>query len=82
MVHNPSDKIVKLKPKKIQQDKERLYEENLHLKQDINGFREENMKLRTKISNLEKENSKFERMIQEVNVNQYKDLQANKGNDV
>ena len=35
------------------QDKERLYEEALHLKNTINFLREENTKLKTKINNLE-----------------------------
>lgn len=41
-------------PKKIVTDKERLYEENLNLKQMYNYVNEENLKMRTKILQLEK----------------------------
>ena len=57
--------MIRLRPRNIQQDKERLYGETLQLKQMVNGLREENLRLKTKVSNLEKEAAKFERMIQE-----------------
>jgi hypothetical protein len=41
-------------PKKIHQDKERLYSETLQLKQSINELTEENMRLKTKLSVIEK----------------------------
>lgn len=37
-------------PKKIHQDKERLYSETLQLKQSVNDLTEENIRLKTKIS--------------------------------
>jgi hypothetical protein len=37
-------------PKKIHQDKERLYSETLQLKQSLNEVMEENIRLKTKIS--------------------------------
>jgi hypothetical protein len=46
--------ISKLLPKKIPTEKERLYEENLSLKQMHNAILEENMKLRTKVQQLKK----------------------------
>jgi hypothetical protein len=51
-------------PKKILTDKERLYEENLNLKQMYNYINEENLKMRTKIQLLEKN---AESRSQEVN---------------
>lgn len=41
-------------PKKIFQDKERLYSEGLQLKQKLNEFEQENTRLKTRISILEK----------------------------
>lgn len=46
-------------PKKIHQDKERLYSETLQLKQSVNDLTEENIRLKTKISILEKEKSRM-----------------------
>jgi len=73
LVHNPSADFGKLKPKKITQEKERLYEEAFHLKTALNTVNLENVKLKTKISNLERETSKFERMIQETNAGAFKE---------
>lgn len=44
----------KLCPKKIPSDKERLYEENINLKQMYNYINDENIKLKTRILQLEK----------------------------
>ncbi|OMJ85089.1 hypothetical protein SteCoe_13676 [Stentor coeruleus] len=44
----------KLCPKKITSDKERLYEENINLKQMYNYINDENIKLKTRILQLEK----------------------------
>ena len=46
--------ISKLMPKTISTEKERLYEENLSLKQMYNQVHEENLKLRTKVQQLKK----------------------------
>jgi uncharacterized protein YlxW (UPF0749 family) len=51
-------------PKKIQQDKERLYSEALHLKQNLNNLIEENTRLKTKISILEKEKDKMNKHLE------------------
>ena len=48
----------KLKPRRINIDRERLYEENMSLKLKNNGLHEEIQKLRTKFSQVEKELSK------------------------
>lgn len=50
-------------PKKIFQDKERLYSEGLQLKQKLNEFEQENTRLKTRISILEKEKDKLTRAI-------------------
>lgn len=60
---SPGPEIVRTKPKNIPQDKERLYEEGIFLKNVINTLKEENLKLKTKLSNLEKEATKFEKMV-------------------
>jgi len=65
VLQSPSADVIRLRPKNIPQDKERLYGETLQLKQTMNGLREENLRLKTKVNNLEKEAAKFERMIQE-----------------
>lgn len=79
----PSSKdIARIKPKNMIQDKERLYEETLGLKQSVNSLREENIKLKTKINNLEREANKFEKMIQEANTNVYKDQPPGKTAEV
>jgi len=81
LVHSLSNDITKITPKNIPQDKERLYEETLHLKQYINTLKEENLKYKTKVSNLEKEASKFEKMIQENNASYFRDTQPAKPTD-
>jgi hypothetical protein len=63
----PFADVSRIRPKNIMQDKERLYEEGIHLRNTINVLRDENIRLKTKINNLEKEASKFEKMIQEHN---------------
>lgn len=52
--------LQKLKPRQINIDKERLYEENLELKLMSNNLKEENLKLKTKIQQMEKEMNKKE----------------------
>jgi regulator of replication initiation timing len=42
--------FARILPKKIPQDKERLYSEALQLKQNLNEIMEENIRLKTKIS--------------------------------
>lgn len=51
-------------PKKIHQDKERLYSETLQLKQSVNDLTEENIRLKTKISILEKEKSRMGKYLE------------------
>ena len=55
--------FARILPKKIHQDKERLYSEALQLKQTVNELMEENMRLKTKASILEKEKDKMNRYI-------------------
>jgi len=54
-------------PKNIIHEKERLYEEILHLKQTVNTLKEENLKLKTKIGGLERETSRFGKLMQAAN---------------
>ena len=59
----PYPEANRMKPKVIMQDKERLYEESLHLKNTINFLREENIKLKTKNNSLEVINFNFNDLI-------------------
>lgn len=56
--------FARILPKKIPQDKERLYSEALQLKQNLNEIMEENIRLKTKISILEKEKDKMNRYLE------------------
>jgi len=56
----------RLMPKNINVEKERLYEDTLHLKQNINGLKEENLKLKTKNLNLERENAKLVKAMEKM----------------
>lgn len=55
--------LSKICPRKIITEKEKLYEENLHLKQIYNFIAQENIKLRTKIQQLEKNSEKKENVL-------------------
>lgn len=55
--------FARILPKKIHQDKERLYSEALQLKQTVNELMEENVRLKTKISILQKEKDKINRYM-------------------
>lgn len=54
-----SNDLSRLLPKKIQQDKERLYCETLQLKTNLNEISEENLRLKTKIATLQKEKDRL-----------------------
>jgi len=58
--------LQRLMPKNINVEKERLYEDTLHLKQNINGLKEENLKLKTKNLNLERENAKLVKAVEKM----------------
>jgi len=53
-----------LKPKHMIQDKERLYEENINLKNTINLLQQENNKLRSRNNCMEKDLTKYEKMVE------------------
>ena len=55
--------FARILPRKIQQDKERLYSEALQLKQSMNELAEENIRLKTKISILEREKDKMNKFM-------------------
>lgn len=57
----------KLKPRQINIDKERLYEENLDLKKKSNAMQEEMVKLKTKLLQIEREMNKKEDSGEEKN---------------
>jgi hypothetical protein len=47
--------IKRMKPKRINQEKEKLYEQSIHYKIQMNNFKAENIKLKTRLKFLEKE---------------------------
>ncbi|CAG9323322.1 unnamed protein product [Blepharisma stoltei] len=55
--------LAKLRPKNIQMDKERLYDENIALKMKVNSLTEDVILLRTRISQLERDIGKKEIFI-------------------
>jgi chromosome segregation ATPase len=58
--------INKLKPNKVNIDKEQLYEDNMALKVKINGLQEELVRLKTKLSQMEKELNKKEEQNEQL----------------
>ena len=56
-----SNDLSRMLPKKIQQDKERLYCETLQLKTNLNEITEENLRLKTKLATLQKEKDRLNR---------------------
>lgn len=67
-----------LKPKNIIQDKEKLYEDNVNLKNIINLLREENNKLKSKNNCMERDLNKYEKMVEnQVLTNQNNKKTAN-----
>jgi hypothetical protein len=58
--------LTKLKPRAVKAEKERLYEDNLALKQQNNQLTEENIRLKTKLSLLDRELNKHEETINEL----------------
>lgn len=54
-----SNDLSRLLPKRIQQDKEKLYCETLQLKSLLNEMGEENLRLKTKVAILEKEKERI-----------------------
>jgi hypothetical protein len=58
--------LTKLKPRAVKAEKERLYEDNLALKQQNNQLSEENIRLKTKLSLLDRELNKHEDTINEL----------------
>ena len=53
-------------PKQIPQDKEKLYEEVLILKNTVTSLKDENLKLKTKVQVLEKDAVKYEKLIEDT----------------
>ena len=60
--------LSRLKPRRVNIDKERLYEENMALKLKNNALHEELIRLRTKVSQVEKELSKKEDLNEHLQV--------------
>lgn len=56
--------FARILPRRIQQDKERLYSEALQLKQALHEVAEENVRLKTKISVIEREKEKLNRFVE------------------
>jgi hypothetical protein len=58
--------IKRMKPKRITQEKEKLYEQTLKFKIQMNSFKDENIKLRTRLKFLEKEQYQKEGIIEDL----------------
>ena len=58
--------IKRMKPKRITQEKEKLYEQSLKFKIQMNNFKEENTRLRTRLRFLEKEQNEKEGIIEDL----------------
>ena len=56
----------KLRPSRIRQDKEQLYEDSLALKMENNGLRNENLRLRTRLNQLEKDIARKDDFLEEL----------------
>ncbi len=56
--------FARILPRRIQQDKERLYSEGLQLKQALHEVAEENVRLKTKIAVIEREKEKLGRFVE------------------
>ena len=69
---NDLNLLNKLKPRQINIDKERLYEENLEIKLKNNGLKEEIIKLKTKVQQIEKELQKKDDFYDEKNFSSIK----------
>jgi hypothetical protein len=58
--------IKRLKPRRINQEKENLYEQVIKYKMQMNSFKSENLRLRTQLKFLEKEQNQKEDMIEDL----------------
>lgn len=58
--------IKRMKPKRITQEKEKLYEEAIRSKIQMNNYKEENINLRTKLKFMEKELFEKEQIIEKL----------------
>lgn len=61
--------IKRMKPRRINQEKERLYEQVIKLKVQMNSFKSENLKLRTQLKFMEKEEYAKEGIIENLASN-------------
>lgn len=58
--------IKRMKPKRITQEKEKLYEQSIKYKIQMNSYKEENIRLRTRLKFLEKEQNQREDIIEDL----------------
>ena len=58
--------IKRMRPNKITQEKEKLYEQAIRFKIQMNAFKEENLKLKTRLKFLEKEQQEKEGIIENL----------------
>lgn len=58
--------IKRMKPNKITEEKEKLYEQAIRFKMQMNSFKDENVRLRTRLKFLEKDSSKKEGIIEDL----------------
>lgn len=74
--------LAKMRPRVIQIDKEKLYEDNMALKLKMNAQSEEMIRLKTKLNQSERENSRKDEIIDELRNqdNRFQGGKANKNN--
>lgn len=66
---NPSTmdlEVLKMRPKNIRQERERLYDDVLRNKMTSNLLKDENLKLKTKVHMLENELSRKEKLVDDL----------------
>ena len=65
-IDTKTNEVKRFKPKRVRQEKEKLYEENIEYKMMMNAFKNENIKLRTHLKQLQKEQTDNEAIVEEV----------------
>ena len=65
-IDTKTNEVKRLKPKRVRQEKEKLYEEALEYKIQMNIYKDENLKLKTQLKQLQKEQLNIESMAEEL----------------
>ena len=79
-IDTKTNEVKRLKPKRVRQEKEKLYEEALEYKMQLNVFKDENTRLKTQIKQMQKEQISNENLAEELMNKQGTIGRLNKGN--